>query len=134
MQNKKLHLSKHHKVIAGVCGGLAEYFETDPVLLRLIFLFFTFMGGAGVLVYLVAWMLMSDKKELDEIKEEIKMSPHHPDHHTQGILGYFLIILGVLLLMDNLFPGFGLRTFWPLLLVFLGLMIMLRKHREHPNE
>jgi phage shock protein C len=129
MQNKKLGLSHHHRIIAGVCGGLAEYFETDPALVRLIFIFFAFVGGGGILVYLALWLILADKKEINDMKEELNARPHH-DHRSGGLFGSFLIIIGIMLLADNLFPGYGIRTFWPLLLIFFGLAIMLRKHRH----
>lgn len=131
METKKLHLSKEHRAIAGVCGGLAEYFETDPMLVRLIFLFFALIGGGGVFLYLVLWLFLSDNKELHHLEHEIKSNAMHHHNDSVGVIGFFLILIGVLLLFDNLFPGFGLKTFWPLLLIFFGLAIMLRKHRDH---
>ncbi|MDB4940237.1 MAG: putative stress-responsive transcriptional regulator [Candidatus Doudnabacteria bacterium] len=128
MTNKKLHLSHEHRVIAGVCGGLAEYFETDPVLIRLIFLFFAFVGGGGILVYLALWLMLANKNELHDMENEILAKGHH-DHHGFGIMGFFFIIVGALFLADNFFPGYGIKTFWPLLLIFFGLALMLRKHR-----
>ena len=55
---KRLRRSRDEKVIGGVCGGIAEYFEVDPVLVRAAFVFFTLIGGAGVLLYLVLWVIM----------------------------------------------------------------------------
>ena len=51
---KKLHKSNTQKMVAGVCGGIAEYFNIDPTLVRLGFLAFSFMFGSGLLVYIVA--------------------------------------------------------------------------------
>lgn len=55
---KKLRRSSSNKVIAGVCGGLGEYFNIDPVMVRIALVLFTLFGGAGVLVYLVCWLCM----------------------------------------------------------------------------
>jgi phage shock protein C len=55
---KKLMRSTTDRMIAGVCGGLAEYFQLDPVLVRLVFLIFSLAGGAGPLIYLVLWIIM----------------------------------------------------------------------------
>ena len=57
---KRLYRSKKHKVIAGVCGGIAEYFNIDPVIVSLIFILLLF-SGAGMLVYLIAWIIIPDK-------------------------------------------------------------------------
>jgi phage shock protein C len=56
--NKKLTRSTTDRMIAGVCGGLAEYFDLDPAIVRLVFLLFTLAGGAGPLIYLVLWIIM----------------------------------------------------------------------------
>ena len=51
--NKKLYRSNKDKKLAGVCGGLGEYFQIDPVIIRLIFVLIAFGGGAGLLIYLI---------------------------------------------------------------------------------
>jgi len=53
----KLHRSKKNRVIAGVCGGLAEYFQFDPTLIRIIFILIA-IPGPGLLMYLVAGLIM----------------------------------------------------------------------------
>lgn len=60
MKNKKLYRSKKNKAIAGVCAGLAEYFELDPIITRLLFLVFLF-AGFGLLIYIIAWIFVPAK-------------------------------------------------------------------------
>ncbi len=60
MTYKKFTRSKTDRKIFGVCGGIAEYFNIDPVLIRVIFVVFTLLGGAGVLIYLITWLLTSE--------------------------------------------------------------------------
>lgn len=55
---KRLTLSSTDKKIAGVCGGIAEYFEVDPVLIRIIWLILVFWFGSGIFAYLVCWVLI----------------------------------------------------------------------------
>jgi len=55
---RRLTLSADDRKIAGVCGGLAEYFKTDATLVRLIFVVLIMLGGSGVIIYLIAWMIM----------------------------------------------------------------------------
>ncbi|MDP1694954.1 MAG: PspC domain-containing protein [Candidatus Woesearchaeota archaeon] len=58
-QPKKLYLSNKDRKIAGFCGGLAEYFNIDPTLMRLIYIVLTFISmGTGILVYLIAWIIV----------------------------------------------------------------------------
>jgi phage shock protein C len=58
IMSKKLVRSTDDRMIAGVCGGLADYFQIDPVLVRLAFVLLTIYGGAGPLVYLLLAILM----------------------------------------------------------------------------
>ena len=53
MNNKKLYRSMADKKLCGVCGGLGEYFDVDPTLIRLLWVIFTFCGGAGLLAYII---------------------------------------------------------------------------------
>jgi phage shock protein PspC (stress-responsive transcriptional regulator) len=55
---KPLRLSAKERMIGGVCGGLGEYFELDPILFRAAFLVLAFLGGFGILLYLVLWLLI----------------------------------------------------------------------------
>jgi phage shock protein C len=54
----RLQRSRDHKMIGGVCGGLAEYFRVDPTLVRVLLVIVTLFGGAGVILYAVLWVLM----------------------------------------------------------------------------
>ena len=55
--NKKLQLSATDKKIAGVCGGLAEYFNIDSLIVRIVFLALALGGSVGVWIYLLVWLL-----------------------------------------------------------------------------
>ena len=55
---KKLYRSRKNHIIAGVCGGLATYFNIDPTWIRLIFILLFFAGGSALLIYLLMWMLV----------------------------------------------------------------------------
>ena len=57
---KQLFRSKNNCKIAGVCGGLGEFFDIDPVFLRAIFLVSAFFGGLGIIIYIVLWILMPE--------------------------------------------------------------------------
>lgn len=55
---RKLYRSRKEKLIAGVCGGLADHFGVDPTWIRLIFILFALLGGAAVLIYLIMWVIV----------------------------------------------------------------------------
>jgi phage shock protein PspC (stress-responsive transcriptional regulator) len=58
MQTKRLTRSNSNRMLGGVCGGLAEYFNIDPTLVRLAFVILTFLPGPSFIVYLVLWVIM----------------------------------------------------------------------------
>ena len=141
-QYKKLYRSETNRVIAGVAGGLGEYFGIDPILIRLILVLTTIFGGSGILIYLVLWILIPNKSDVnknheDTIKqnaEELKMKAKafaqdfkdkRKEGHSSSWLGYLIIIIGVLFLLDNL--GFlRFHLFWPIILIAFGLFILFK--------
>ena len=61
MNEKKLYKSNTDKKIAGVCGGIAEYFNIDATLVRLGWVVFSLLGGSGLLAYIIAAIIMPDR-------------------------------------------------------------------------
>ena len=59
---KRLYRDKTNYKIAGICSGLGEYLNIDPVIIRLVFLFGLFLGG-GLLVYIIAWFVIPIKEQ-----------------------------------------------------------------------
>jgi phage shock protein PspC (stress-responsive transcriptional regulator) len=57
---KRLFRARFNKILGGVCTGLAEYFNIDPVLVRVLWVVFTLMGGAGLLAYIVCWIIIPE--------------------------------------------------------------------------
>ena len=62
MIEKRLKKSKDRK-LWGVCGGIAEYFDMDPALVRVLFVLFVLCAGTGILAYFIAAIIMEDKSE-----------------------------------------------------------------------
>ncbi len=58
---KKLYRSKDYRKIAGVCGGLGEYFDIDPIIFRMIFIALFFGGGSGIIIYILMWIFVPVK-------------------------------------------------------------------------
>lgn len=59
---KRLYRSRRNRVIAGVCGGLGEYFDLDPVIVRLIFVILALASGTGLILYVVAWLIIPERR------------------------------------------------------------------------
>ena len=58
---KKLYKSETNKMLAGVCGGIAEYFNIDPTLVRLGWVVFSLLGGSGLLAYIIMAIIMPSR-------------------------------------------------------------------------
>lgn len=63
MTNKKLYKSNVNKMIAGVCGGIGEYFDIDPTLVRLAWAVFCCIGGSGIVAYIIAAIIIPQNPE-----------------------------------------------------------------------
>lgn len=63
MTEKRLYRSRNNKMLCGVCGGIAEYFNIDPTLIRLLAVVFGLSGGSGILVYIIAAIIIPDNPE-----------------------------------------------------------------------
>jgi phage shock protein C len=61
MEQKRLYRSDSEKMIAGVCGGIAEYINLDPTMVRLLWVIFGFMGGSGILAYIIAAIIIPNR-------------------------------------------------------------------------
>ena len=61
--DKRLYKSNNNKVLCGVCGGIAEYFNVDPTLVRLGWIVFCALGGSGLLAYIIAAVIIPNDPE-----------------------------------------------------------------------
>ena len=135
MSTQRLYRSRVNKVFAGVCGGLAEYFDVDPVIIRIIFVLMVFFGGSGFLLYIAAIIIIPQKPYAlaDFEKPPVDPSRQAPPagSSARNWFGYFLVIVGVLILMGNLgvfdiFDHFDnvFEFIFPVLLILLGMGII----------
>jgi len=58
---RKLYRSKTDRKVAGVCGGLAQYFNIDPTLIRVLFVVLAILGGSGLVLYLALWIIVPNE-------------------------------------------------------------------------
>ncbi|MDZ7372513.1 MAG: PspC domain-containing protein [candidate division KSB1 bacterium] len=103
-QTRRLYRSSSHRMIAGVCGGVAEYLNTDPTVVRILWVLAALAGGVGVWMYLASWLLIPRRAE----------EPAAPDKQaasTGAAVGVVLILLGLWFLTRLRFP-FGFFPYW----------------------
>ena len=102
--------SRKDMIIAGDCGGFAEYFELDPSLIRLAWIFFTLFGGSGILAYLLAMIVIPDEFSAPYY-ERNNVTPQKNDKTI--LWGALLIFVGLILFfMHNDLLNMIWRRFW----------------------
>lgn len=193
MNERRLYLSRD-KIIAGVAGGVAEYFRIDPTIVRLLWAFAAFTG-AGIVVYIIAMFIMPERPRSetvtpspggamshdevevkDEVKDEaiedlkkaardlaessgevaqdvaervrrsvekLKASERHSEvqsdspsgpgssepvqgNDSKRNLGIILLLAGLFFLFRSVVPWFPSAIIWPLILIFLGVVFLLK--------
>lgn len=132
-QTKKLYRSSGDKIIAGVCGGLAEYFSIDPTLVRILFVALVLADGFGILLYLImALIVPKDKKtgtrdNARDLAEGTKNLAKQARSSETGrnLLGLIIVGLGLVILIKNILPvppvWMHAQIFWPIVIIAVGL-------------
>ncbi len=146
---KKWYRSRNDKMIGGVAGGIADYFEIDPVIVRIIFVCALFFG-AGILAYILLWIIIpeepftiendnsnsstnseqkstSEQRTTSENMEENGEQVTSNKTRTSYIFGGILVVLGVILLFNN-FISFD--AFWPLIFIALGVALIFKSRNN----
>ena len=150
---KRLYRSRKNRMIGGVCGGIAEYFAIDPVIVRLIAVALFFVGGSAVVAYIIALIVIpyepfetassasKDAAPAAAAASDATASsspvaaPQSAGDSLPLFLGILLIVLGAVFLLHNLpifdpFYGWARHYvrhfFWPSLLIVAGIFIIVR--------
>ena len=140
--DKRLYRSTEQKVIGGVCGGLGEYLNLDPSLIRIFTVLLFFASGVGILAYVIAWVIIPKRPyDIEVIQTERESSSWH-----KYLPGLILVGIGLILLIRESWYWFDFQMFWPGLLVLAGLFLIFARRKnnevedpfepvhEHPNS
>jgi len=144
--------SASDRVIAGVCGGLAQYFRMDPLLVRILFLIFGIMTGMGVVAYLLLWVLVPAEHATFATRDEmVRQNVNEMRERAQHLgreagdavdntwntsretgnrflyVGAALVVIGLIVLLRNLGLLVWLNRLWPLALIALGVLILVNR-------
>ena len=134
----KLYRSRRFRVLGGVAGGLATYFNLDPILVRVLVVIMSIFHGFGILLYIILWIVVPE--EPFEMAYQTKAEPNdqgeanqqpNPFEHTAKasgsgriITGVILIGLGVLFFADRIIPAFDFSDIFPVLMVLAGIALI----------
>jgi len=142
-------------MLGGVAGGLAEYFGIDSTLVRVLFIVIVFLGGGGIIAYIILWIVVPQKPyELpkypfnqsppeSESSSNFSSSENKSDSFSMSTSGgiasslphtnnkqiwvaIVLMVIGSLLLLDNIFPRFDFNHYWPVILIAIGVGLLLK--------
>jgi phage shock protein PspC (stress-responsive transcriptional regulator) len=151
-------------MVAGVCGGLAEYFDVDPVIIRIAFVAATILSGIGIVAYILLWIIVpykeqvataataasssgasssyagseSDQKTASDAdaasQAGTSRSVYRDRRSSRQVFGYILVGLGLIFFADHFFPEIEFHHFWPIVLIAIGIGLLLRSSKKQPGE
>lgn len=133
---KQLMRSRKNNVIAGVCGGIADYFNIDVFVVRLLWIVSAMFDGPGVLVYIICAVLIpkapygypEEKQDEDGYMDDKK--ERSKNYMALGFIG-----IGIYLSVMIIFPWLNFKFLWPVGLILVGIyMLNNKKEREADHE
>lgn len=135
--DKKLYKSSSDKVLAGVCGGIGEYFAIDAVIVRLLWVVFTLMGGAGLIAYIIAAVIMPERPGASSIEDAYTRTDdpgsgterRDSSRSTSLVLGAILVMLGGIVLIKDFIPWIPRDVIMAAILIGLGIFFIVRKNK-----
>jgi phage shock protein PspC (stress-responsive transcriptional regulator) len=123
--SRNLRRSDTERVVAGVAGGLGEYFDVDPVLFRVLFGVSAFFGGFGILAYLVAWAVMPESDAASAPLDRAAAGLRH-----RRIPALVAIAVLAIVVWAALFSWWSPWPFWPLLVLAVVVIAVLDRRRK----
>jgi phage shock protein C len=139
--NRRLYRCRHDQRIAGVASGVAEFFDLDPTLVRILFFLSIFLGGVGLLLYIgMAIIVPLEPVSADAAGEAVVEAEGHR-HAPRGngpwttVVGLGLILFGSVALIDRLLPTWDVDHFVvPAVAIAVGAFLVARAVGREPME
>lgn len=146
MENIKLYRNKSDRMIGGVCGGLGTFLNIDPIFVRLLFVLLLFGSEFGFILYILLWIIVPEEgkaygfkdnslgEKVKSMGEDIQQAVTQPHPQAGIIMGVGLIVIGGFLFLDRLnlswMNWINLDILWPILLIVVGVVLLIRKKTE----
>jgi phage shock protein PspC (stress-responsive transcriptional regulator) len=143
MNRRSLYRCRHDRRIAGVAAGVAEFFDLDPTLVRLVWFVSIFFGGFGLLLYIVMAIIVPNEP-LTEAELAAEASSDTPHRHARSgngglgmtFVGLALIVFGGLALANTVFVdwGYSASFVWPGFILAIGVLLVAAAVRRGEPE
>ena len=140
--NRRLYRCRTDRRLAGVAAGVAEFFDLDPTLVRVLWFLSIFLGGLGVLLYIgMAIIVPLEPLSAEDAAREATVETEGHRHATRGggrwttIVGIVLILFGSLAFVDRFLPGLDVKHFVvPFGAILIGALLVASAIRREPME
>jgi phage shock protein PspC (stress-responsive transcriptional regulator) len=140
--NRRLYRCRNDRRLAGVAGGVAEFFELDPSLVRLFWVLSIFVGGIGLFLYVaMAIIVPLEPVSPEDAAAEAAAAPEGHRHARRGdgrwttIVGVVLVLFGTMALVDRFLPAWDLEHLVvPAGAIAIGAILLANALRREPME
>lgn len=131
---ERLYRSRTDRKIAGVCGGIAKYFEIDPLIVRIAFVVLVFANGMGLLIYALCWILMPEEPIAVTAPVQTSSLEQPPaadsvaSRRRRGMVavGALLIVIGAVIILQRFVSWLTLASVLPYGIIALGVGVLIR--------
>jgi phage shock protein PspC (stress-responsive transcriptional regulator) len=125
---RELRRSGSDRMVAGVCGGLGQYFDVNPVFYRIGFVVLTLLGGAGILIYGASLLIIPNEGERDSIAADVLRNHRQ---RPAALLGLALVAIAGVALLSHLSFRIHTEAFWVLVLVGGAIILWSQRRTTH---
>ena len=145
MENRKLSRNTMNKVIGGVCSGLAEFFGLDVALVRIAFVISFMFASFGFWLYIILWIVLPEGQQTTDNGQQTfgqsQSQSQSQSQHSEPVskseskvksvlAGSFVILIGLLFLINNFIPINWVWKLWPLILVAIGVVMIVTSSKK----
>ena len=152
MENRKLRRNPMNRVIGGVCSGLADFFGVDVALMRIAFVIAFLFASFGFWLYIILWIVLPENGQQTTDNGQQSFGQSQSQSQGQGqsqspqsesvsvskseskvksiFAGAFIILIGLLFLVNNFIPINWVWKLWPLILVAIGVVLIITARKK----
>ena len=143
MENRKLYRNSLNRVIGGVCSGLADFFGVDVALMRIAFVIAFLFASFGFWLYIILWIVLPETQQTIDNGQQNQSRSQSSQSESESVsvskseskiksifAGAFIILIGLLFLVNNFIPINWVWKLWPLILVAIGIVMIVTASKK----